>query len=135
MRGEVAMASNDVAARNHGSQRRHRSAVSSQTTEPLSLGFAAQHRAAGRSEKSQSLWRAARIVSVYPVRKPKAPVGACRESQIPDITERLNHRAADPSGGNHVPGRGPFESDLTAVELHTAGAALHQVHNLGRHLL
>ena len=38
---EVAMASSDVAARNDGSQRRHRSAVWSQTTEPLSLGFAA----------------------------------------------------------------------------------------------
>lgn len=43
---EVAMASSDVAARNQGSQRRHRSAVWSRTTEPLSLGFAAQHREA-----------------------------------------------------------------------------------------
>jgi len=47
------MLRSDVAARNHGSQRRHRGGIELPPAKPMSSGFAAEHCCLCRSEKHE----------------------------------------------------------------------------------
>src|SRR6266404_4383425 len=64
-----AILKSDVAARTYGSQRRHRSEVCSPMHDQSLWGFAAEQSEAGRSEKHQSLWRHARVVTAHQRRR------------------------------------------------------------------